>query len=1186
MTSNKPHHIATPRSNMFSRGNLINASHAIQRRRAMWTGVLAALLLPAAAVQAQTTSTVTRAVAFEYDTYGTLTRQTVEPGNLTFQSITDHVPNGFGLITSRTTTWQDPLTATAVSRTEGTGYDPRSRFATTSTNAKGHLETRTFDDGLGTVLTQLDANSLTTTWQYDGWGRKTRQTDPDSTATTWDYRRCIDTCLNGAVSVTITQNWFGASQTTVPTEEFSDSLGRQVLTRSWGFDGTAIHTEKVHDSLGRVQKISRPHFAAAAAVWTLYDIRDAIGRVTQIRAPNKSGSGFDTTSYSYNGLELASTNANSQTRTERRNGQGKVDRVTDARGKATGYVYDAFGNLARTTDPLGNLIVVGYDKLGRKTALADPNLGQWSYVVDPIGQTRRQTDAKSQITTFEFDPLGRMTRRLEPDLDSRWDYDTATKGVGQLGEAYTMAGTVKDYRRIHTYDSLGRASTVTASLDWDYETQFFYDGFARPERQCHNRKPKGGGTAVGNCDYPVFNAQGYVSQYYRFDGVANSLIWQGLSQDAEGHTTSEQLGNNLVTQRGYNANTGRLQSIKSGPSSTDSHQSDTYDYDALGNLLTRSQRTSTSGALLAESFTYDSLNRLFTSTLNSVVRTTLYDDLGNIVSKTGVGNYAYAPSGPASVRPHAVTGITGTVAGLVNPGFAYDANGNVMSALGRGHSWTSFNHPATIDKLSGATPVQRTAFIYNPEHERVRQTVSPVSGGVAGAATTTIWYAGRIEKEIDSAANTTTIRTELPLGLGFVEEKITGAAIAASASAMRNPRYLLQDHLGSTLAITDAAQAVLQRLGYDAWGRRRNADGTDDAGAGWGSLSNSYDHSGYTGHEHLDQLGLVHMNARLYDPILGRHTSADPTVPDAVNLQSLNRYSYVLNNALAFTDPTGLDAWNRDGKVDGIDDNGEAFIEARRYLVNSVCSFSAASGCRGDAGKQFDAMFAAVKAIVQAEQAGARGTFLAGSSMGLPQPVVTAGSRSVFVEAAQKQFADTCTSGPACSAAQTAVYEKGGVQNFDKEFALMIFGGKAVQSAVQWGRGLLAVEAVAAESAVATNSLVARELVPTLKQVLRQKAGFSAEGQAIILDENLAARGMADALRAQGHNVRSVQEIYGRGGITDPKILELARSINARVLTRDVGRQLEGGFFERAIKVDYRVRTAEGVGRILQEGLK
>jgi len=71
----------------------------------------------------------------------------------------------------------------------------------------------------------------------------------------------------------------------------------------------------------------------------------------------------------------------------------------------------AFGNLVRTTDAKGNQINIGYDKLGRKTTLSDPSLGNWTYVVDALGQTMRQTDAKQQVTDFEFDALGRQIDR-------------------------------------------------------------------------------------------------------------------------------------------------------------------------------------------------------------------------------------------------------------------------------------------------------------------------------------------------------------------------------------------------------------------------------------------------------------------------------------------------------------------------------------------------------------------------------------------------------------------------------------------------------------------------------------------------------------------------------------------------------------------------------------------------------
>jgi RHS repeat-associated protein len=374
----------------------------------------------------------------------------------------------------------------------------------------------------------------------------------------------------------------------------------------------------------------------------------------------------------------------------------------------------------------------------------------------------------------------------------------------------------------------------------------------------------------------------------------------------------EELGATLLRSRGFNGYTGRLASVLGGPNNgagapTGSHQNDTYLYDSLGNLTYRAQLIITSGALMQESFGYDTLNRLDSSTVNGSTKSYGYDAVGNLKSKSGVGSYAYGVSGAASVRPNAVSSISGSVAGIANPSFSYDANGNLASGLGREYGWTAANRVSTIDRRPGGGAVdQRTGFIYSPERMRVRQYISPVSGGNVGTATNTIWYAGAIEKEIDSAANTTTLRFSMPLGLGFVEERHSGTAIAPTTVATRNARYFLKDHLGSVNVITDDAGAVLQRLSYDAWGRRRNADGSDDAGAYWGTLKNTQDHSGYTGHEHIDQVALVNMNGRLYDPITARMLSADPTVPDVHDAQALNRYSYVLGNPLRYTDPSGF----------------------------------------------------------------------------------------------------------------------------------------------------------------------------------------------------------------------------------------------------------------------------------------
>uniref|UniRef100_UPI0013001FA9 RHS repeat-associated core domain-containing protein n=1 Tax=Marinimicrobium alkaliphilum TaxID=2202654 RepID=UPI0013001FA9 len=63
---------------------------------------------------------------------------------------------------------------------------------------------------------------------------------------------------------------------------------------------------------------------------------------------------------------------------------------------------------------------------------------------------------------------------------------------------------------------------------------------------------------------------------------------------------------------------------------------------------------------------------------------------------------------------------------------------------------------------------------------------------------------------------------------------------------------------------------------------------------------------GYTDHEHLDEVGLIHMNGRVYDPKLARFVQADPIVQDPRTTRSLNRYSYVWNNPLNATDPSGF----------------------------------------------------------------------------------------------------------------------------------------------------------------------------------------------------------------------------------------------------------------------------------------
>ena len=119
------------------------------------------------------------------------------------------------------------------------------------------------------------------------------------------------------------------------------------------------------------------------------------------------------------------------------------------------------------------------------------------------------------------------------------------------------------------------------------------------------------------------------------------------------------------------------------------------------------------------------------------------------------------------------------------------------------------------------------------------------------------------------------------------------SAIAVKANGTRSFYYVQTDHLGSIRVVTTEAKAIQTRYHYDAWGKQTVMTGT--------SITNR----GYIGQEHLNDFGLLNLNARLYDPVLGRFMGVDPFVSMPGFTQSYNRYAYCLNNPLKYTDPSG-----------------------------------------------------------------------------------------------------------------------------------------------------------------------------------------------------------------------------------------------------------------------------------------
>lgn len=126
-------------------------------------------------------------------------------------------------------------------------------------------------------------------------------------------------------------------------------------------------------------------------------------------------------------------------------------------------------------------------------------------------------------------------------------------------------------------------------------------------------------------------------------------------------------------------------------------------------------------------------------------------------------------------------------------------------------------------------------------------------------------------------------------------------AVYTEGSSDAGMYYFHNDHLGSPWLITNASGNEVQRLSFNAWGRRRDASNWDN----YANVPEMKFDRGFTGHEHLDMFGLINMNARLYDPVLGRFLSPDPIVQVSDFTQSYNGYAYAMNNPLSYKDPNG-----------------------------------------------------------------------------------------------------------------------------------------------------------------------------------------------------------------------------------------------------------------------------------------
>lgn len=280
----------------------------------------------------------------------------------------------------------------------------------------------------------------------------------------------------------------------------------------------------------------------------------------------------------------------------------------------------------------------------------------------------------------------------------------------------------------------------------------------------------------------------------------------------------------------------------------------------------------------SETFKYDALDRLteFTNSLGNQ-ETQTYDDRGRILQNS-IGVYNYANTS----KPYQNTSVAITTDAL-----AYYTGRQTLEV-----TYNSFKSPVEIQEAG----IDRINFNYNDSNSR-----------------SAMFYGGLQENKFSrnfakyySADGSMEIKHNLANGAVDIITYIGGDAYTAplilkSNGTSQNYLYLLRDYQGSIVAIADQSGTVVEKRLFDAWG---NIVSVQD-GVGKSLLGLTVLDRGYTGHEHLQSIGIIHMNGRLYDPKLQRFMQPDNYVQDPFNTQNYNRYSYCWNNPLRYTDPSG-----------------------------------------------------------------------------------------------------------------------------------------------------------------------------------------------------------------------------------------------------------------------------------------
>jgi RHS repeat-associated protein len=786
---------------------------------------------------------------------------------------------------------------------------PRSIYLSEARDALGHKSVLKWDWAKGLLTEDRDPETkVRSVFDYDPLGRliqrrkvapgSMRDEDhlvtrieyhlPDPPAPTQQFIKTIEDDhtpdgrwslerLDGLARVTRTEREgspdpdSGAAVVAFQDMTYSDDSTRPwIVTDVYPSTGAPRTETFVYDALGRNTELRRPGHPAHGSVKVITEHRLEAGSpmLAAMKVTDEAG-------------HVHTIAVDAFGRTVRVDEPGKTAVVS------AHFRYNAADDLLSTRGPAGDATTYAHDHLGRVTREVDPDRGETLFSYDLADNVVRTVDANRVEITMEHDAVGRLTSKTDSKTGRRLSffYDSKDPAHGAGNAGWGRLTLVRD----SAATGCGGGGT---GLD-PIAMSFGYDLLGRPVRK---EKCWAGLTMTTRASYDRFGRLASVVYpeatpeviIYEYDAggrtakvanTAGTVYVSRITYDAAGRLRDTNFGNGVVQRNQYDSAWRRLlekATLRESGGATDLYAA-TYGY--TSDQLIKSIRVD--GTLYTPyslAYAYDGQHRI-TGKTGFKDESFVYDDLGNLTSATGA-TYTYPTPGPGVKQLHAIASATlptGTYS------FSHDPAGNLEKITEPGgdrkFTWDGDNR---LRKVTFGTA--DTTMAYDAFGERIEKT--------AAGRETRFFFAPTVE--VSRSGGDKLIKYY------FVEGRLIARR---EGEGLAGPlRFHHQDHVGSTVAVTDEAgkKVAGSEYRYLAYGPLAETKKPEEARDML-----------FTGARHDFETApagsgeeLVYLESRYYLPAFGRFISADPVVPRAA-VMALNRYTYASGNPISRVDPTG-----------------------------------------------------------------------------------------------------------------------------------------------------------------------------------------------------------------------------------------------------------------------------------------